>query len=252
MGETKCAVITGAGSGIGRACVARYSSDGYRVVAIGRRGSALQETAADIGGSAGELVLAAGDVRNRAELDQIFKDIGQIDVLVANAGVCKRTWLNEDESDAVWNEIIDININGVWHTFRAADPYLADGAAAVIISSGLGKLGRPGYGAYTASKHAVLGMVKCFAPELAPRGVRVNAVCPGWVDTEMAARDLVITAEEQAITPDEAKAAAVAGIPLKRFVSADEVARLIRFLTSSDASAITGQSYNISCGEFTV
>jgi NAD(P)-dependent dehydrogenase (short-subunit alcohol dehydrogenase family) len=251
MDGKKCAVITGAGSGIGRACVAEYLNEGYRVVAVGRRTEALAETEARLKPSAGQLVLVTGDVRKRADLDRVFEEAGTVAVLVANAGVCKRTWLNEDESDDVWNEIIDINVNGVWHTFRAAEPYFAPEAAAVIVSSGLGKLGRPGYAAYTASKHAVLGMVKCLAPELAPR-VRVNAVCPGWVDTEMAVRDLVITADEQSITPAEAKANAVAGIPLKRFVFAEEVASLIRFLTSFDARAITGQSYNISCGEFTV
>ena len=252
MSETRSVVITGAGSGIGRACVERFLEDGYHVVAMGRHMETPDETEGVLTPRSGQLTKVAADVRDRTALDNAFKEVGPIHALVANAGVCSRTWLRDDESDAAWNEIIDINVNGVWHTFRAAWPHLVRDAAAVIVSSGLGKLGRPGYAAYAASKHAVLGMVKCFAPELAPNGIRVNAVCPGWVDTEMAKRDLQITAKEQATTPDEVRGRTVANIPLRRFVSPAEVAGLIRFLTSSGASAITGQSYNISCGELTV
>ena len=102
------------------------------------------------------------------------------------------------------------------------------------------------------SKHAVLGMVKCLAPELADRGIRVNGVCPGWVDTEMAAADLVTTANETGKSVEAAKADAISSIPLKRFVTADEVANLTYWLLSDEAKAVTGQSYNISCGELTV
>jgi NAD(P)-dependent dehydrogenase (short-subunit alcohol dehydrogenase family) len=244
------ALITGAGSGIGQACAQTLLAKGYRVIALGRRSAPLEKLAD--AGSSGSLVPIVADVRHQGSLTSTMAGIDKIDILIANAGICQRTPLAPPQSDAVWQEVIDINLNGVWHTFRAALPKLSDNAAAVVVSSGLGKLGRPGYGAYTASKHAVLGLVKCFSKELAPRGIRVNAVCPGWVDTEMAEADLRTTAEETGVTVAEARAAAESGIPLGRFVTAEEVAHLICWLVSAEASAVTGQSYNISCGEFTV
>ena len=252
MSEVKTAVVTGAGSGIGRACVVRLLDEGYRVTAVGRRMEKLAETASHAAAKEGRLRLISADVRDREGLKRALSDIGPVSALVANAGVCKRTWLDDDESDSVWDDVIDTNVHGVWNTFRAVGSGFHWNGAAVIVSSGLGKLGRPGYGAYTASKHAVLGMVKCFAPELAKKGIRVNAVCPGWVDTEMAAADLVITANETKKSVEEARADAISSIPLKRFVTAEEVAGLIYWLLSDEARAVTGQSYNISCGEFTV
>jgi NAD(P)-dependent dehydrogenase (short-subunit alcohol dehydrogenase family) len=212
----------------------------------------LAETATETATDEGRLRLISADVRDRAGLKAAFSDLGPVFAIVANAGVCRRTWLSEEDSDAVWDDVIDTNVHGVWNTFRAVGDNLLPNGAAVIVSSGLGKLGRAGYAGYTASKHAVLGMVKCFAPELAGKGIRVNAVCPGWVDTEMAAADLAVTASETGKSVEAAKADAVSSIPLKRFVTAEEVANLTFWLLSDEARAITGQSYNISCGEFTV
>jgi NAD(P)-dependent dehydrogenase (short-subunit alcohol dehydrogenase family) len=138
----------------------------------------------------------------------------------------------------------------VWRTLRAVVPSMAENGRVVIVSSGLGKRGRAGYGAYCASKHGVLGLVRALAPELAPRGITINAVCPGWVDTGMAASDLARTARERGTSAAEERAAAEAAIPVGRFVAPAEVAGLIAFLASIEAAAITGQAYNVSGGEF--
>ncbi len=248
--ERRIALVTGAGAGIGAACVRMLLEGDCRVVAVGRDRSRL-EALSDPSNS-GRLIEVVADVREKARLDAALAGIDRLDYLVANAGVCRRTPVDAPGADAVFDDVITTNITGVWNTFRAAIGKLRRGSAAVAVSSGLGKLGRPGYSAYAASKHAVLGMVKCLAPELAPRGVRVNAVCPGWVDTTMAERDLAVTAREENIPVEAARRDAEKGIPLGRFVSAEETAALIRFLLLNDASAITGQGYNISCGEFTV
>ena len=118
----------------------------------------------------------------------------------------------------------------------------------VVVSSGLGSRARPAYGAYCASKHAVEGLVKCAALELAPR-VRVNAVSPGWVDTPMSRADIEATARRGDMRAETLRSEISAGLPLGRPVNADEVANLVLFLASPAAAAITGQSYRISCGE---
>ena len=146
--------------------------------------------------------------------------------------------------------VLDVNLNGLYYTLKAAAPNLQQDGRVVIISSGLGKLGRARYHAYTASKHAALGLMKCLSRELAPRGITVNAVCPGWVDTRMSRRDVALAGARDGLSPDEAFADAVSGIAIGRFVTPDEVASLIAYLTSEGAAAITGEAYNISGGEF--
>ncbi len=129
-----------------------------------------------------------------------------------------------------------MNLDGAFHCLRAAR--LREGAAVILLSSALGKVGRAGYGAYAASKHGMLGLMRSAALELAPR-VRVNAVCPGWVDTAMARADL----ERSGSKREDVER----GIPLGRFVAPDEVASLVAFL--ADARAITGRAYDITGGE---
>ncbi|MCP4199213.1 MAG: SDR family oxidoreductase [Proteobacteria bacterium] len=248
--DAKRAVVTGAGTGIGRATSALLLAQGFEVVTIGRTAAPLEQLVRDMGDLGRRLMPLSLDVRDGSALGDALSNVGPVDALVANAGVCKQSRIDDPDADAIWRELISINLDGVWQTFRAALPYLKPDGRAVVVSSGLGKLGRAGYGAYTASKHGVIGLVKCLAKELAPKRITVNAVCPGWVDTEMAKRDLVRTAEEEGTTFDQAKKAALEGIPLGRFVEADEVAKLICWLVSENAAAITGEAYNISCGEF--
>lgn len=247
--SVKRAVVTGAGSGIGRATASRLLDEGYEVVAIGRRGETLQQTADDLTGGERFRPLVV-NVTDGEALAGALEGIGRVCTVVANAGICQTAWLDDAHADQVWKDVLEVNLDGVWNTFRAVLPVLEDGAHAVVVSSGLGKLGRAGYGAYTASKHGVLGLVKCLAAELASRRITINAVCPGWVATDMAETDLLRAASRSGSSVEEIRQAALAGIPLGRFVDPDEVAALICWLLSDNAAAVTGQAYNISCGEF--
>jgi NAD(P)-dependent dehydrogenase (short-subunit alcohol dehydrogenase family) len=243
----RLSLVTGGSHGIGRAVALQLAARGERVLACGTDRAALDSLAAQTKGAVRALVL---DVSDRDAVYRELGALGPLHAVVAAAGVCETAGLDQDPDDAVWQRVLDVNLNGLYYTLKAAAPQLQSGGRIAIVSSGLGKLGRARYHAYTASKHAALGLMKCLSRELAPRGVTVNAVCPGWVDTRMARRDVELSAVADGIGTDEAFAQAVSGIAIGRFVTAEEVASLIAYLTSDAASAITGEAYNISGGEF--
>lgn len=242
-------VITGAGSGIGLATARWFLEQGDEVHGWGRTAANL-DAAADALADAGELHTHTLDVTDDAATAAAFESLGKVDVFVANAGICKQARLHEDHSDDVWAQSIAINLTGAYIGLKYASRHLNDGGSIVTVSSGLGKNARAGYEAYCASKHGLLGLTKCVALELAPRGIRVNAVCPGWVDTKMSRADVEVTAERLGVDASEFAAQAVEGIPLGTMVTSEDVAQLIGFLASPKARTITGQSYNISGGEF--
>ncbi|MBU1412635.1 SDR family oxidoreductase [Myxococcota bacterium] len=242
------AIVTGAGSGIGRAITQRLATDGWLVHAVDRNLDAARATSALC--PEGAVVPLELDVADLDAYAAAFAHIPVVHALLANAGICRQATLADDFADEVWRTTMRINVDAVWQLFRTFHDRLADGGRAVITSSGLGKLGRPGYGAYVASKHAVLGLTKCFSRELAPRAITVNAICPGWVDTPMARGDLVKNAVTFGTTPEIEYERACEAIALHRFVQPEEIAALVAFLLSPGAGAITGEAYNISCGEF--
>jgi len=242
------ALVTGAGSGIGRAITQQLTHDGWFVHAVGRDVEKLKETAGLC--PENSVALLPLDVADLDAYPAAFSHIPGLNALIANAGICRQASLTDDFADEVWRTTMRTNVDAVWHLFRTFHARLADGGRAVITSSGLGKLGRPGYGAYVASKHAVLGLTKCFSRELAPRAITVNAICPGWVDTPMARGDLVKNAATFGTTPELEYEKACEAIALRRFVQPGEIAALVAFLLSPGAAAITGEAYNISCGEF--
>jgi NAD(P)-dependent dehydrogenase (short-subunit alcohol dehydrogenase family) len=240
-------VITGAASGIGLASARFFLGAGDHVVVGGRTAESLR-AAADALDGLGSFETQIADVTDAAAVSRLLET--PADVVVANAGICVQARLDDENSDDVWHRTMNVNLHGVYHVLKAAAATMADGGSIVTVSSNLGKNARAGYEAYTASKHAVLGLTKCVALELAPRQIRVNAVCPGWVDTPMAWKDSVETARRQGTDVDSFRSQAIAGIPLGRMVVAEDVAQLIGWLASEGASAITGQSYNVACGEF--
>lgn len=244
---TRLAVVTGASSGIGEAVVDRLVARGERVVAIARGAEGLAALAARHGDRVQPLAVDVGDHK---ALGAALAGLPPVDTLVLSAGICKQARLDEEDDDATWWHTLDVNLHGCYFAMKAVAPRMPAGGRIVAVSSGLGKLGRPGYAAYCASKHALLGVVKCVSKELAPRAITVNAVCPGWVDTPMARADVVKTAHERRATQAEVEAGIYAGIPIGRMVSSDECAALICWLASPEAAAVTGEAYNISGGEF--
>jgi ketoreductase len=242
-------LVTGAGTGIGAGIARVLAAGGARVALLGRRRAPLQQVAATLGKRAEALVLPA-DVTDakalRRAADRAAKAFGGLDVVVANAGIGGPNACALPGPDR-WDQIVRTNLDGVYHTVLAALPHLADGGRIVAISSVLGRFGVPGYTAYCASKHGVIGFVKALALELAPRRVTVNAICPGWVDTEMAAAGMRGMADALGVDFATARKQALAAVPLGRILEPDEIGATVAWLCSPGAAGVTGQAIS-HCG----
>jgi 3-hydroxybutyrate dehydrogenase len=169
-----------------------------------------------------------------------------VDVLVNNAGVGGGEPVQGSDVDR-WRRTLDVNLFGVYLVTRECLPLMPDDSRIVNLSSVLGRFGVPGYTAYCAAKHGVIGYTRALALELAPRRITVNALVPGWVDTEMAAHGMAQGAASTGMTFDGFRRQALDAVPIKRIIQPEEVARLAKFLAAPESGAVTGQTYNI-CG----
>ncbi len=248
-------VITGASSGIGRAIAIRLAAEGARVSILARRADKLAETASLIAGPTACIALC--DVTDRASLDRAFALAchahGPIDAVITAAGIGGPNQPGADSEDSSdrFDTIVATNLTGTYLSLRAAQRHLAPGPGPrhmVMIASILGRFGVPGYTAYCASKAALLGLTKAMALELAGHNVLVNAICPGWVDTEMAWEGIEGMASGMGVTREEAHAIAMSAVPLRRMGTPAEVAGLVAWLLSDDAAGMTGQGVDINGG----
>jgi NAD(P)-dependent dehydrogenase (short-subunit alcohol dehydrogenase family) len=236
----KVAIVTGGGSGIGAATARRFAAEGARVVVTGRRPEPLEVVAADVDGLA-----VPGDVTDPAHapaaVAAALDAFGGLDVMVANAGVGFGGTAAEVD-DERWTRTLDVNVTGVLRLARAAIPALVQrgGGSVVVVSSVSALESGTDSAAYDTSKAALLGLVRSVAVDYGPKGVRANAVCPGWVVTPMADASMDELAERRGVSRDEAYRLATARIPLRRAATADEIAACCLFLASDDASIVTG------------
>jgi NAD(P)-dependent dehydrogenase (short-subunit alcohol dehydrogenase family) len=236
-GAGPVAVVTGGTRGIGRAIALRLAAEGFHVVAAART---LPSAAPHPG-----IEAAACDVADAAQVRGLFAGLaerfGQIDVLVNNAGLAGANPLDAEAGDELWHAILGTNLTGTYHCCKAALPLLPDGRGRIVnIASVLGLRGVPDQTAYCAAKHGVVGLTRALAMLLAPRGITVNAICPGWADTEMAAQRL----REIGLSRGEAEA----GVPTGRFVAAEEVAAAVAYLVQPTAASLTGLALPIDGG----
>ena len=239
----KVAIVTGGSSGIGKNISTALLKNGYKVFICGRTSDLLAETVNDIG-YLGDIEYFKLDISNKKAIQKFIDKWGtHIDVLVNNAGICGIEKLDEDIG--IWEEILATNLHGVYYLTRGLIKWINKKGSIVNISSQLGLEGRAGFGAYCASKHALLGITKCWAKELGENNIRVNAVCPGWVKTEMAMNDIKKMAEQRGIKTDQLYKEICNELDLKRFVESEEVAELVSFLISNKSNGITGQIHSI-------
>ena len=246
----KRCLVTGGGSGIGEGIAHCLGLAGAAVAVLGRRRAKLNKVVADLNRQKIEAVAVTGDVADevgiKRSVNRAHKALGGIDVVVNNAGIGGPNGCAMPGPDR-WHDIVRTNLDGVYYTSRAALRHLPDGGRIINISSVLGRFGVPGYTAYCASKHGVIGFTKALALELADRQITVNAICPGWVDTDMAAEGLQSMADGMQVAFEEARRLAMAAVPLGRILQPEEIGDLVVWLASKGAGGMTGQAIS-HCG----
>ncbi len=246
----KSALITGGSAGIGLAIARRLGLDGAKVAICGRSVGRLTDAARDLASAGVDVLTVPCDVCKPVDIDnfvgRVVERFGQIDILVNNAGSTGPTPLDRPD-DAAWRDILAANLDAPYYLTTRVLAHMPDGGRMIYISSVTGKFGAPGSAGYSAAKHGLIGLVRTAALELAPRKITANALCPGWVETEMAKSVMERLAEESGRTYTEFREAALRHVPLNSMIEPEEVAGLVRFLVSEEARNITGQAYNI-CG----
>jgi NAD(P)-dependent dehydrogenase (short-subunit alcohol dehydrogenase family) len=250
--EGRHVVVTGAGRGIGKAIALRLARDGAKLSLLARGAEALAETAAEAGGA----FVHAVDIRDDRQVDEAFRAAaaanGPIHGIVANSGIGGP---NEPGEGDRFADLVETNIVGTYRCIRAAQRAFAAGPDrrdVVVIASILARIGVPGYTGYCASKAGLLGLVRSFAAELAGENVQVNAICPGWVDTDMAWHGIDLLADALGSTREEAHATAMREVPLRRMSAPEDVAGTVAWLLSPDSRGVTGQAIDQNGGAFMI
>jgi NAD(P)-dependent dehydrogenase (short-subunit alcohol dehydrogenase family) len=215
-------VVTGGTKGIGRAVCERFAAAGDRVVPVGR---------------------ATCDVTDEQQVQALFDEVGLVDVLVNNAGIAESNPLHRVTLEE-WRRHLDVNATGAFLCTRAVLPGMLerDSGRVVTVASTAGKAGAPYIAAYTASKHAAVGLMRAVAAEAAGTGVTSNAVCPTFVRTEMTERSTARVAEKTGLSLEEAEAGLARMSPLGRLLEPEEVADAVWYLASPEARAVNGQA----------
>ena len=224
----RIAVVTGGTRGIGHAIATRLAAESWRVIVAARHSATVPDCE-----------FRGCDITDPLSVAGLFQGLDRVDALVNNAGLAGANALDGD--DALWHAIIMANLHGTYHCCKAALPRLPDGSGRIVnIASVLGLRGVADQTAYSAAKHGVVGFTRALALALAPRGITVNAVCPGWVDTEMARQRFA----ELGISRD----VAAAGLPTRKIPTPDEVADAVLWLLRPEARSITGHALPIDGG----
>jgi len=272
--EGRHVLVTGAGTGIGRAIAVRLAAEGARLTLLARDRARLEETlrlaAASAATVSGHRAFAA-DVRDRQAIDRAIaraaQEGGPFHGAVANAGIGGPNGPPSKPADGGvvevdrFDDLVATNLVGTYNVLRAVERHLvpvvdaADPASTrhlVAIASILARIGVAGYTGYCASKAGVTGLVRALAVELAPKGVQVNTICPGWVDTEMAWEGIDGLARATGVSREEALAIAMRDVPLGRMSAPADIAGAVAWLLSDDARGVTGQALDVNGGAFMV
>ena len=242
------ALVTGAGRGIGRATAVRLSAAGMQVALTARSSDELAATAALCGG---DTLTVSADITDGGEVERIFAEVesqwGAIEVLVANAGTGMSARVDRTTDDD-WQRMLDLNLTAPFRCVRRAVPAMREArfGRIIVIASTAARIGEPYIAAYTASKHGVLGLVRSAAAELAPTGVTVNAVCPGYVDTPMTDATVATIVQRTGRTEAEARATLAHKQPIGRLITPDEVAAAV--MSCVDNGALNGQAIVVDGG----
>jgi len=237
-------LITGATRGIGRAIAERALKDGFEVHLIARTSDSLERVAGELS-KLGQVAFTPVNMARREELQRFCERWrGPLHGIVNNVGAWREDSLLDADMD-VLVEMMSLNVFGMFGLTKGLYGHLLPGGRVVNISSQLGVRGRELMGSYAATKHAIIGLTRSWAPEAARRGITVNAVCPGWVDTQSNQDELSVLAARRGRTLEQEMQTIAQGLVLGRFIRQEEVASLVAFLLSPDSSGVTAQAYEI-------
>ena len=252
--KDKVVLVTGAGAGIGAAIAVAMAEFGANVVAADIDGDAAQKTADKAGAFQVKTLAVQADVGNVKDIDRMVQTavdkFGRLDVIVNNAGVTRRAYIM-DLTEEDWDRIHRVNAKGVFFCLqRAARQMIAQGGGRIINIASIAGRGYAGTSnaAYAASKGAVIALTKTAAQQLGPHNINVNAICPGVTRTPLGDRNLVVRAQEQGISIEEALKNHLKPIPIGRANEPEDIAAMAVFLASPGARNITGQAYNVDGG----
>ncbi len=236
--EGRHVLVSGGNTGIGQAIAERLAAEGATLTLAARDRERLDAVAAAVG--ARTVVV---DIRDRAgvteAVDAAVAELGPLHALVANAGIGGP---NAAGAGDRFDDLVATNLTGTYSSCRAAEPHLVDGGRIVVSASILARIGVAGYTGYCASKAGLLGLVRALAAELAPRRIAVNAICPGWVDTQMSQAGFESHAAEHGGTAADAHDEAMQAVPFGRMAQPGEIAGTVAWLLSDDAGWLTGQA----------
>ena len=234
-------LVTGGGSGIGRGIARHFAQSGNNVTITGRRSEALAQTA-----DGHDITCVTSDVSQETEIAAVLAET--LDVVIANDSIRKQRRVSDVSLDD-WDRIMRVNLTGTFLTFREALKSMQPGGRLIAIASTAGLQGGPNISPYVASKHGVIGFVKAVAQEVARKGITCNAVCPGFVDTDMADAAVSGVAQKFGISEEDAAARITSRNPMRRMIHVDEVVAAVAFLASAEASSINGHALSVSGGE---
>jgi meso-butanediol dehydrogenase/(S,S)-butanediol dehydrogenase/diacetyl reductase len=249
---SRCAVVTGAATGIGRATALAFARDGYAVALVGRRAAPLEQLAAELRADGGDAIACHADVASPAEIaaaiEATVEHFGRIDALVNNAAVGDSGPLLEELLER-WEETLRINLTGAFLTTKLALPHLIERQGAIVnVASVNGILAGPGWTSYCVSKAGLIMLAKCVASDYGRQGIRANSVCPGWVRTPMGDHDMDEVAGALGTDREGAYARAHKQHPLGRPAQPEEIADVIAFLASPAAAYVTGATIMVDGG----
>jgi NAD(P)-dependent dehydrogenase (short-subunit alcohol dehydrogenase family) len=243
----KHAVVTGASRGIGLAIARALLAQGARVTLMARDAAALEAAAAGLGGATAWRTM---DVTDPAAVAQAFAQAGAVDILVNNAGQAASAPFGRTD-DALWQRMLDVNLTGAYHCIQAALPGMVDAGwgRIVNVASTAGLTGYRYVAAYCAAKHGLVGLTRALALEVAGRGVTVNAVCPGYTETDIVADAVANIVRTTGRSEEQARAGLAAANPQGRLVRPGEVAHAVAWLCMPGAAAMNGQAIAVAGGE---
>src|SRR4051794_28508361 len=242
MTATRTALVTGASRGIGKACALALAKSGYRVAVAARSLDNLQDTESQVKNAGTEAYAVAMDVSDssaiKAGFEKAAREFGRIDILINNAGITK-DGLAVRMKEQDWQTVLQTNLSGAFFAIQQVLPAMMRErwGRVVNISSVVGEMGNPGQANYVASKAGLIGLTKSLAQEVGSRNITVNAVAPGFIETDMTHG-----------LPEELKQKMLSQTPLKRMGSAEDIANAVKFLVSEEASFITGHVLDVNGG----